>query len=274
MLLIVLLTSLALALGMGIMYFVQSGIEPEQNLSNTSEVEKPAQVIPLRAQAINFPSDIDAACDDEGTASLEKFPYIEIAEELKPRYYITDAFNCAKPIMHLGTQLGGSYLQISDRSGTEFYIVHSDSKSDGQYDMLEAYTNLKKVTINGKEYGVMVLLPGPFGLSSFGYGVLLVTETPVNENDMRIRGIKNVSGDSNFHSSGFYDLIKNHGKLTKDAFGDAFGEGYPEYIIDEAQEDAFYDALWKLLETSEEVNLASQALLNDMALIKIDGSQN
>lgn len=173
--------------------------------------------------------------------SLDKLPFT-LNQTVKSAYHVTNSINCFVPDDNYATM--STRINMSDFSSSNrtVYFFHQNSKWLGYGNNFQALSNYHPITINGQNYWLEIMEPGPYGISTLGLWVQIIGE----KRDSASGTIVRVFDFEELKNQDLLDLMKK------------YGEKYPNEQDPEAPEYVIQDANKKVQFINELVNLVSQ----------------
>ncbi len=248
--LVLLVAVTALITGVLVYRIVPNQQKPTNTLLQNEVISKPVKVSNGTAQGIDFATDLANDCAD-GTITLSNYPYIKFSDSLKQSFTINETQECSytpSPYAEIA-DLRRNYINLAYNDMGRIYIFHSGSSFNGMTNNFKDYTALKKVEIGDMEYGAILIVPGPYGISTLGYGIALIDERRSDSNDITLRGVYHVSASN--HEE-LINLVKKYGVKTNQELM-ASSPYLPEYVIKEgtSHEKLFIEALEVIARTKK-----------------------
>jgi|GEM_PF-4301334 len=151
--------------------------------------------------------------------ALDKLPFT-LSQNLKNTYNVQDTINCSVPEESFASM--SLRLNTPDFNGNKrvIYFFHENSKYFGLGNYLQSLSNYHQVTIDGQNYWLSVIDPGPYGISTLGVWVKVIGE----KKDPASGTIVRVIDAEILKNQDLLDLVKKYGvKQTE--------PGFPEYIV-------------------------------------------
>lgn len=196
-------------------YLAYQNIQLRQQISQAPADLTPTPQ-PTTTNKIAFSESLAQFCA-EGKIFLDKLPFT-LGQTLQEEYKIQGSINCFVP--------DESYASINIQAigrgsiGRTIYFFHEDSVFYGMGDAFLSLDSYRPATIDGGQYWINVMEPGPHGISTLGIWVELIAEKKDSETGTIVRSVISKV----FNDRDFLDLVVKHGEKQTDPI-------VPEYIV-------------------------------------------
>lgn len=139
----------------------------------------------------------------EEKITLDKLPFT-FNQALKDTYKIENSINCYPP----KESYANIFVQTNAELGARnMYFFHESSSYDGQLNEFVSLNTFKTVSVNGQNYWINIMEPGPYGISTQGLWVKIINEKQDPETGTIVRA----SSFEVIKDQRVMDLIKKYG---------------------------------------------------------------
>lgn len=213
------------------------GTQNRTAITTPVAVETPAPEVmssPTATKKAAFADTLSKHCQD-GKVAIDQLPFT-LSQTLKTTYKIQTTIDCATP------EESNAYISLTvstpDFTGDDrnIYFYHEKSQWMGMGNNLKPLTEYHETTIDGQTFWLDIREPGPYGISTNGVWVDVVSEKKDIPTGTIVRAIDNEI----LKNQDLLDLVQKYGTKSTD-------ESSPTYIItDPAKKALFIEEVVKI----------------------------